>query len=76
MKDQPIINEDIKFCPICGHEGTDVMCPVCNEKMESLNAEVERVADLEKKKDITESAGLEEVSLEEVAKEEEKESSE
>jgi len=62
-----------KFCPVCGHEGNDVLCPVCNQKMESLDDEVNRVAELEKKKDVTEDAGLDdEVSLEEVAEEEEK----
>lgn len=65
--------ESLKFCPVCGHEGNDVLCPVCNERMASLDDEVNRVAELEKKKDVTEDAGLdEEVSLEEVAEEEEK----
>ncbi len=72
---EEIMEEGMKFCPICGHEGNDEMCPVCNQKMESLDAEVDRVADLEKQKDLTEDAGLDdEVSLEEVASKEEAES--
>ena len=70
---EEIIEDSVKFCPVCGHEGNDVTCPVCNEKMESLDDEVNRIAELEKKKDITGNAGLDdEVSLEEVAEEEEK----
>ncbi len=63
--------EGLKFCPICGHEGNDEMCPVCNEKMESLDVEVEKLAEKEEEKDLTEDAGLDgDVSLEEVASKE------
>ena len=55
--------EDIKFCPICGHEGNDVMCPICDQKMESLNQEIDRIAE-EEDKDKKELLGGE-VSLEE-----------
>ena len=63
------INE-IKFCPSCGHEGHDVICPACNEKMESLDAEVDRISKADNpEKDIFDDA----TSLEE---EQEKEESE
>jgi predicted nucleic acid-binding Zn-ribbon protein len=63
-----IIEEDsLKFCPHCGHEGHDDLCPVCNEKMASIDEEVEKLAEKEEQKDLTEDAGLDEVSLEEVA---------
>ena len=39
--------EQLKFCPNCGHEGHDDECPVCQVKMESLNAEVEKLAEAE-----------------------------
>lgn len=70
MSEEAIIEESVKFCPTCGHEGNDVVCPICDEKMASLDDEVKRVADLEKAKDVTEPP--EELSLEDVAKEEEK----
>ena len=51
--------EEIKFCPICGHEGYDVTCPICDKKMESVDSEMDRI--LEKDK---ESEDLLNVSLE------------
>lgn len=70
MTDDPIQEEaGVKFCPNCGHEGNDELCPICNEKMESLKEEVDRVADLEKEKDVTETD--DDLSLEEVASKEE-----
>lgn len=66
--------EDLKFCPNCGHEGNDDECPVCQTKMESLNAEVEKLAEAEqedKTEDLTDP--LVPVSLEEEAEKEESE---
>lgn len=62
--------EGLKFCPICGHEGNDEMCPVCNQKMESLDLEIEKLAEKEKSKDLTEDAGLDDLSLEDEAENE------
>jgi len=42
--------EDRRFCPICGHEGHDEMCPICNEKTHSLAQETERLAKVEDEK--------------------------
>lgn len=37
--------DEMKFCPICGHEGNDVVCPACGEKMESLTEEAAKLPD-------------------------------
>jgi len=64
--------EDLKFCPNCGHEGHDDECPVCQIKMESLNAEVEKLAEAEKEDEIDDLTDpTERVSLEEEAEKEE-----
>ena len=62
--------EGLKFCPSCGYEGTDIICPVCNQKMESLDAEIEKLAEKEESKDLTDDAGLDDLSLEEEAQKE------
>lgn len=69
-------DNSLKFCPSCGHEGNDDLCPVCNEKMASIDDEVEKLAEKEQQKDITEDAGLDDVSLDEVARKEDVESEE
>jgi len=48
------IEKEAKFCPKCGYEGTDLICPVCpgSEKMESLSAEVDRISKIEKQKEL------------------------
>lgn len=52
--------DEAKFCPTCGFEGNDVMCPVCNIPMESLSAEVDRIAKAEENKsDIFDDVSLE-----------------
>ena len=52
--------DEVKFCPICGHEGNDVVCPACGEKMESLTEEAAKLPDkLEKKSDIFDDTSLE-----------------
>lgn len=66
-----VLEGSVKFCSKCGHEGNDVVCPVCGEKMQSLDDEISRVAEIEKEEDVTESAD-DTISLDEVAKEEEK----
>ncbi|MCX6809458.1 MAG: hypothetical protein NTZ65_01780 [Candidatus Berkelbacteria bacterium] len=68
--------DEMRFCPSCGHEGHDIICPSCNEKTESLAAEVDKLAQSEKEdknKDLTEIDTP--VSLEEEAEEEEKNTS-
>lgn len=72
MTDEVIEIEDLKFCPLCGHEGHDDLCPVCNEKMASIDEEVEKLAEKEAQLDLTEDAGLDDLSLEEVASSEDK----
>jgi hypothetical protein len=65
------VMEELKFCPNCGHEGHDDECPVCQVKMESLSAEVDKLAEAEKDDetdDLTDPA--EQVSLEAEAEEE------
>jgi len=61
-------NEETKFCPTCGFEGNDVLCPVCNIPMESLKDEVERIAKVEEEK----SDIFDDVSLESEQEKEEK----
>ena len=48
-EDQEII-ETWRFCPICGHEGNDEICPICNEKTQSLEEEAKKIAQAEDKK--------------------------
>lgn len=71
---EEIVENDMRFCPHCGYEGADIECPVCQTKMESLNAEVEKLAEAEqedKTEDLTDP--LVPVSLEEEAEKEESE---
>jgi hypothetical protein len=70
MTDDIIGADELKFCPVCGHEGHDETCPVCNEKMASIDAEVEKLAEKENEDDLLDDAGLGDVSLEEVASKE------
>lgn len=68
------IIESLKFCPNCGHEGHDDECPVCQVKMESLSAEVDKLAEAEKEDetdDLTDPS--EQVSLEAEAEKESEE---
>jgi transcription elongation factor Elf1 len=52
--------DEIRFCPSCGHEGHDLICPVCHQRTESLEDEVNRIAKIENdKKDIFEDVSLE-----------------
>jgi len=54
-EDKDILSQDeIRFCPKCGYEGTDLICPVCpgQEKMESLSAEVDRISKIEEQKEL------------------------
>lgn len=68
-----IIN-DRGFCQICGHEGNDTICPICNEKMQSLAEETERLAQIENTK--SELFDDPQESLEDVQQMEEKEDKE
>jgi uncharacterized membrane protein YvbJ len=76
LTDDIVEDNSLKFCPSCGHEGNDDLCPVCNEKMASINDEVEKLAEKEEQKDLTEDAGLDDVSLDEVVRKENVESEE
>ncbi|MDH4358904.1 MAG: hypothetical protein OEV37_03160 [Candidatus Berkelbacteria bacterium] len=69
MKKEDIstLEAEIKFCPSCGHEGNDLICPVCSEKMELLSDAVDKISEKENKKsDIFD----DEVSLEEAQEKE------
>lgn len=58
-----------RFCPVCGYEGDDLLCPVCNEKTESLDVEIDKVAELENKpSDIFDDESIEEVEEKELTK--------
>lgn len=35
--------ENIRFCPNCDYQGTDLLCPVCNQKMISEDEEMDRI---------------------------------
>jgi len=63
------IIDEIKFCPSCGYEGTDELCPVCAEKMESLGKEMDKISEKEKgkKKDLLEDTSLEQEAEKEVS---------
>lgn len=63
------IVEEIKFCPTCGYEGSDEMCPVCSEKMESLGKEMDKLSEKEKgkKKDFLDDTSLEQEAEKEVS---------
>jgi hypothetical protein len=50
MKDDASLTEEIRFCSLCGYEGRDITCPVCNEKMQSLAEEAERISKVENHK--------------------------
>ena len=74
MKQDNLKNPDIKFCPACGYEGSDFICPVCEAKMVSQENELERIKKKEEQKDLIEEGDT--LSLETAAeKEEEKEES-
>lgn len=67
--------EEIKFCPMCDYQGTDLICPICNQKMVSENTEMDRIIqdqEKEEKADLLESdIGLEDLAEEEVDQPEE-----
>ena len=62
-----------RFCPSCGYEGTDSICPVCHGRMESLEEEIRKIAQKESEKD---NDFLGDVSLEEERLKESEERSE
>lgn len=65
------LQEKGRFCPICGHEGNDEVCPICNEKTHSLAEEAEKIAQVEDEK--SELFDDPQESLEAMAEKEEKE---
>ena len=69
---EEVMEDDLKFCPVCGHEGNDDICPVCNQRMASIDEEVKKLEEKEEQKDLTDDAGLDDLSLEEVAEHEDK----
>jgi len=54
--------ESLRFCPECGYEGNDLVCPLCAGKTESLAAAAAR---LEEKENHHSEIFDDEVSLEE-----------
>ena len=54
--------ESLRFCPGCGYEGNDLICPLCAGKTESLADDVARLA---KKENQPSGIFDDEVSLEE-----------
>lgn len=51
--DDPVIDSNLShFCPVCGYEGDDLICPVCKEKMESVDKELEKIEKVEKDEDL------------------------
>jgi hypothetical protein len=51
--DDPVIDLNLShFCPVCGYEGDDLICPVCKEKMESMDKELEKIEKVEKDEDL------------------------
>jgi hypothetical protein len=67
MDDAAIDTKLNYFCPICGYEGDDLVCPVCKEKMESVDKELEKI---EKKEQDDDLFGEDNLSLEEEADQE------
>lgn len=52
MDDAAIDTKLNYFCPVCGYEGDDLVCPVCKEKMESVDKELEKIEKVEKEEDL------------------------
>lgn len=44
-----VSEESLRFCPGCGYEGNDLICPLCAAKTESLSDDVARLAKKENK---------------------------
>ena len=75
-KEKDSAGEEIKFCPICGHEGYDVICPICGKKMESVDFEMDRILEKEEgNKDLL-NVSLEDEQVKEEKQEKEGEKSE
>jgi len=60
------------FCSICGFEGNDLICPVCGEKMESLETELDKIKEREESDDLLD-VESDEISLEQEVEKEHKE---
>jgi predicted RND superfamily exporter protein len=58
---------------VCGYEGDDLLCPVCKEKMESVDKELEKIEKVEKDEDLLSDDAI---SLEDEAEAEQLENSE
>lgn len=59
--------EEIRFCPQCDYQGSDVTCPICNQKMVSEDTEMDRIIQEQEKKkkaDLLEDEGSLEVLAE------------
>lgn len=58
--------DQVRFCPTCDYHGTDIICPICNQKMVSEEGEMDRIIqeqEKKKKKDLLgEDEGLEDLS--------------
>lgn len=42
--------EAMFFCPNCGYEGADPICPVCETANESMGSEIEKIKEKEEEK--------------------------
>jgi len=79
MQDNTNVNEagqeEIRFCPQCDYQGTDLICPICNQKMVSEDTEMDRIIqeqEKEEKADLLDSeVGLEVLAEKEVDQPEE-----
>lgn len=62
--------EQIRFCPQCDYQGTDLICPICNQKMVSEDTEMDRIIQEQEKKKkadlLADEGGLEDLAEKEV----------
>ena len=65
-----MIEEEIRFCPLCDYQGTDLTCPICNQKMVSEETEMDRIIQEQEKKKkadlLADEGGLEDLAEKEV----------
>lgn len=63
------VEESLRFCPTCDYHGTDIICPICSEKMVSEDGEMDRIIEehekAEKQDLLGEDSSLEDLTVEE-----------